>query len=191
MASTFYEDQTFEQTVYTGTIAAKGEFVHCNFNNCDFTSFDLGKWELEDCVFTQCNFTMAQVRKTKMRDVRFKNCKLMGLDFSGCDEFLFSVSFENCQLDYASFFGRKMKKTKFISCSMRETNLEEADFSQAIFDHCDLLAASFVQTNLEQADLRTALNYGIDPEQNKIKKAKFSVQGLPGLLTKYDIEIED
>jgi len=30
----------------------------------------------------------------------------------------------------------------------------------------------------------------IDPEVNRIKKAKFSVSGVPGLLNKYDIEIE-
>jgi hypothetical protein len=44
--------------------------------------------------------------------------------------------------------------------------------------------------NLKKADLRTAYNYHIDPESNKLKKAKFSLQGLPGLLDKYGIDIE-
>jgi fluoroquinolone resistance protein len=43
---------------------------------------------------------------------------------------------------------------------------------------------------LEKADLRTAYNYSIDPSINKIKKAKFSLPGVVGLLSKYDIEIE-
>jgi len=39
--------------------------------------------------------------------------------------------------------------------------------------------------------LRAVLdNYSIDPELNKIKKARFSTQGIAGLLDKYDIEIE-
>jgi fluoroquinolone resistance protein len=43
---------------------------------------------------------------------------------------------------------------------------------------------------LEKADFRTAYNYSIDPEKNRIKKAKFSIFGVTGLLDKYDIEIE-
>jgi hypothetical protein len=43
---------------------------------------------------------------------------------------------------------------------------------------------------LEKADIRTSHNYTIDPEKNKVKKAKFSIHGIAGLLDKYDIEIE-
>ena len=43
---------------------------------------------------------------------------------------------------------------------------------------------------LEKADLRTAYDYQFDPEQNRIKGAKFSVQGLPGLLTRFQIKVE-
>jgi hypothetical protein len=48
----------------------------------------------------------------------------------------------------------------------------------------------FEETNLEKTDLRTAYNYTIDPDKNKLKKAAFSLNGLPGLLSKYDIVIE-
>jgi len=37
--------------------------------------------------------------------------------------------------------------------------------------------------------LRTAFNYSLNPELNKIKKAKFSLPAVVGLLDKYDIEI--
>jgi hypothetical protein len=47
----------------------------------------------------------------------------------------------------------------------------------------------FENTLLEKADLRTAFNYSIDPEMNRVKKAKFSIAGVTGLLDKYDIEI--
>jgi hypothetical protein len=43
---------------------------------------------------------------------------------------------------------------------------------------------------LEKADFRTSYNYSINPEVNRIKKAKFSTAGIAGLLCKYDIEIE-
>jgi fluoroquinolone resistance protein len=47
----------------------------------------------------------------------------------------------------------------------------------------------FDHTILEKADLRSSYNYSFDPEINRIKKAMFSLQGIPGLLNKYDIEI--
>jgi hypothetical protein len=43
---------------------------------------------------------------------------------------------------------------------------------------------------LAAVDFSTAYNYTIDPEFNPMKKAKFSTQGIPGLLQKYDIKIE-
>jgi uncharacterized protein YjbI with pentapeptide repeats len=66
----------------------------------------------------------------------------------------------------------------------------EADLTQSTFQNCDLNRASFENTNLESADLRTAYNFSMDPEINRINKAKFSVNGIAGLLDKYNIEIE-
>ena len=73
---------------------------------------------------------------------------------------------------------------------MREVDFTDADLSGASLDKTDLQLALFENTNLEKADLRTAYNYSINPEINKIKKAKFSLDGLPGLLGKYDIVIQ-
>jgi len=72
---------------------------------------------------------------------------------------------------------------------MQEIDLTECDLTSAVFDNCDLTRATFHNTILEKADLRSAYDYSIDPENNRIKKAKFSVTGLPGLLDKYGIEI--
>ena len=55
---------------------------------------------------------------------------------------------------------------------------------------CELAGATFDRTNLEKADLRTAYHFIIDPDNNRIKKAKFSESALSGLLTKYDLVIE-
>ena len=83
-----------------------------------------------------------------------------------------------------------MKKTSFIDCSLKEVDFTSADLSMAAFINCDLLNAIFMQTILEKADFRTARNYYLDPERNKIKNAKFSHFGALGLLAKYNIEVE-
>jgi hypothetical protein len=44
--------------------------------------------------------------------------------------------------------------------------------------------------NLTGADFRTAYNYSLDPENNKLKNARFSGPGVLGLLDKYDIKID-
>jgi len=67
---------------------------------------------------------------------------------------------------------------------------EETDLTGAVFDNCDLTQAIFDHTILEKADFRTSYNYSFDPEINRIKKAKFSVPEVSGLLDKYDIDIE-
>jgi hypothetical protein len=60
----------------------------------------------------------------------------------------------------------------------------------AVFAECDLSRAVFQAGILEKTDFRSAFNYTIDPELNKLKKAKFSRSGLAGLLEKYNIDIE-
>lgn len=72
---------------------------------------------------------------------------------------------------------------------MQEVDFTEADLSISTFDHCDLSNAKFEKTNLEKADFTTAYNYTIDPEINRIKKARFAIPEVIGLLSKYDIVI--
>jgi uncharacterized protein YjbI with pentapeptide repeats len=93
-------------------------------------------------------------------------------------------------LNLSSFYQLKLKAIRFVNCQLHEVDFAESDVSQAVFQNCDLAGAIFEFTNLEKADLSTASNYSIHPESNRIKKAKFSMQDLPGLLQQYDIVIK-
>lgn len=188
--ATSNQDAKFENIDYSEKELTKIEFIDCEFKNCNFTKSNLTNTDFIDCSFIACNFSMAVVNKLGIKTVKFKECKLMGIDFSKCNSFLFSASFNNCQLDYCSFFQMKMKKTLFVDCSLKEVDFVETDLTMVVFKNCDLLNSNFDRTNLEKADFRTAFNYSFDPEINKIKKAKFSKEGIIGLLYKYDIEIE-
>lgn len=72
---------------------------------------------------------------------------------------------------------------------MIETDLSEADLTGCTFDNCNMQRAFFDRTVLKNTDLATSYNFIIDPDNNDIKGAKFSLHGLPGLLEKYGIEI--
>jgi uncharacterized protein YjbI with pentapeptide repeats len=103
---------------------------------------------------------------------------------------MFGVSFQDCLLDYSSFANKKMPKTKFNTCSMKEVSFIGTNLVNSTFENCNLDNAIFNDTQLAGVDFRTAYNFKIDPESNPMRKAKFSTQGIVGLLDKYDIKIE-
>jgi len=73
---------------------------------------------------------------------------------------------------------------------MQETDFTECDLTNAVFDRCDLSRSTFENTILVKADFRTSVHFSIDPATNRLKKARFSLNNLSGLLDRYDIEIE-
>ena len=190
MERTYIQDKKFEKEDFTDVELPIADYENCIFSNCEFSDSDLSERVFLDCEFVACNVSTAKLQKTAFKNVKFIDCKLLGLHFEDCDQFLFEVSFQNCQLTLSSFYKLKIKNTSFKNCNLSEVDFTEANLSNAVFDNCELDAAKFDNTILEKADLRTARNYRIDPGSNKIKKAKFSVHGIAGLLDKYDIQIE-
>jgi uncharacterized protein YjbI with pentapeptide repeats len=114
---------------------------------------------------------------------------MMGLHFENCSSFGLSFRFQNCTINHSSFYKLNILKTFFKSCTIRETDFTEANLSGSVFQNCDLADTIFVNSNLESTDFSTSFNFLIDPEMNRMKKAKFSSSGLAGLLQKYKIEI--
>ncbi|MBB3188366.1 pentapeptide repeat-containing protein [Microbacter margulisiae] len=184
------ENTVFEKNDYTENNLFKGEYEHCKFVRCIFHKADLSHVFFTDCTFDGCDFSLVNTKSAALRNARFVNCKLLGVKFDDCNEFLFSASFENCILKFSSFHKMKLKQTHFRSCNLQEVDMSEADLTGSVFDTCDLNKTLFDYTNVEKVDFRTSYNYSIDPEKNRIKKAKFSQTGVMGLLDKYDIEIE-
>jgi len=69
---------------------------------------------------------------------------------------------------------------------LQEVDFSENDLTESLFDCYDLSQATFDHTIVEKADFCTSRNYSINPEINRIKKAKFSLAGIPGLPDQYD-----
>lgn len=190
MERAYVEDETFEKIDFSANALPRGDYDHCIFISCNFSGADLSGIHFSACEFTGCNFSMANLAGTALKDVKFKDCKLLGLHFEYCNDFLFSIDIDTCLLNLSSFYKMKLKKTRFKNSSLQEADFSEADLSAADFHNCDLLKAVFSNTILEKGDFRTAYNYSIDPARNRIKKARFSMEGIAGLLDGYDIVIE-
>jgi len=191
MGKTLIQNKKYEKTDFTESALPVADYEDCIFLNCNFYNGDLSDVSFEKCTFDGCEFSLAKLKNTVFMDVRFLNCKLLGLHFEDCSEFILTFYFENCMLKLSSFYKLHMKKTKFVNCNLQETDFSAADLSGALFDGCDLHKAIFDLTKLEKADFYSSFNYSIDPEKNKLKKARFSRREVVGLLNQYDLRIED
>lgn len=190
MSRVYEEGKTFDKVDFTKTPLPQGDYENCIFNACIFSGVSLANINFSECTFTGCDLSMIKPQKTGFKDVRFKDCKLLGVNFEDCNKMLLKMAFENCVLNFSLFYKLSLKKTIFKSCIMHEADFTETDLSGAMFDKCDMEMAKFENSILEGADFRTAFNYGINPIINRMKKAKFSQDGIAGLLYKFDIEIE-
>jgi fluoroquinolone resistance protein len=186
----YTEGRHFERCIDHENPLLEGDYENCRFFGCDFSAASLSDINFTDCIFSDCNFSMAEVRKTVFNSVRFIECKLLGIHFEDCHPVPFNVEFERCTLDYASFVKCSLRKTKFTNCNLLEVDFTESDLQEAVFENCDLLKTIFERTNLEKTDFRTSIRFSIDPDLNRMKRARFSSEGLEGLLYKYGLQID-
>ena len=190
MEDLIHIQKTFEKVNVINKKISNREFEDCVFKNCDFSNSDFSNNTFMDCEFIDCNLSMVNLTGSSLKTANFINCKLLGIHFQNCLDFLFQVGFQDCVVDYSSFANKKMPKTRFVSCSMKEVSFIGTNLINSIFENCNLDNAVFNDTQLAGANFISAYNYKIDPEFNPMKKAKFSTQGIVGLLDKYDIKIE-
>lgn len=187
----YYINQVFDKTSIPPTGTIDTQFESCTFKNCDLTQADFFGCDFIKCTFEHCNLSMVKFGHSGFDKVHFDGCKMIGVDFSHTKDFLFSIDFSNCILDYAAFMKKKNRKAKFSNCSLKGTDFSEADLTSAIFEKCDLNTAVFMRSTLSSANFVSSYNFTIDPEKNLLRKAKFSLDGLPGLLENYGIIVEE
>jgi len=190
MNEPWYDTRTFSASDLSGQRPETREFTGCAFVDCNFAESDFSSINFADCTFDRCNLGLVKLTGTSLKNVSFTACKLIGADFSTCNDLLLSLTFEKCNLELAYFGKMKLKNTRFEECSIREANFTDTDLAGSSFLLCDLTDTLFDHTILHGVDFRTAFNYCLDPESNRLKNAKFSYPGVCGLLRKYQIEIE-
>jgi uncharacterized protein YjbI with pentapeptide repeats len=128
-----HENSLIEKLVLFEKEISDCEYENCTFSDCDFSNAVLKSVSFIDCVLKNCNLTMARLKNCQLRNVTFNSCKLLGVNFSNCIDFLFSVNFESCVLDYSSFVRKKMIKTSFLNSSVKNVDFTECDLTRSIF----------------------------------------------------------
>lgn len=164
-------------------------YEDCLFDHCDLSKADLGKAHLLRCTFVDCDLSMVKLVGASLQEIEFRGCRLLGLDLTVCKSMLFSARFMDCRLDHALLSGPSLKGLRFERCSMNGADLTGADLREAMLDRCALQDAVFRQCDLRGADLSTAYGFCIDPEENRLEGARFSVPGALSLLGKYGVVV--
>lgn len=187
--SKLFLDEDYKGVDYTIKGFPAGEYDNCTFTDCLFPKLHISNASFLECEFIGCNFTNAKFGGTTLNNVLFKRCKMVGADLSVCNDFMLSLRFDNCVLDLTNCYQLNLSKTHFKDCSLKEADFTESNLSEAVFTNCDLKQATFDKTNLQKTDFRTACNYTIDLDLNKVKGALFSKEDVQGLLMKYGVKI--
>lgn len=164
------------------------------FDNCTFIKCDFSKGIFTDCKFTECTFincdlSLVKLKSCTFNDVTFENSKLLGISWSTCEE-PFDVKFDLCNISQNSFHLLDLRQMKFINSLIRDTGFEECNLERALFDKCNLEQTVFISNNLQKANFETSKNYLIDPKQNDIEKAQFSLPEALSFLSLLPIKIK-
>ncbi|MEI8125904.1 MAG: pentapeptide repeat-containing protein, partial [Parachlamydiaceae bacterium] len=164
-------------------------YSYCTFDSCDFSEALLHEAKFCFCTFVNCNLSLLKLDGCRFQEVQFTECKIVGTEFFKCEKQFFSVTFKNCSLQYCNFSDLDMSKTAFTGSKLRENYFTNTLLKSACFDDVDLSGTLFHNCDFTQADFSRANHYSIDPQANKIKKAKFSFPEVVGLLNGFEITI--
>lgn len=191
----FTEEEEFYERTFDGVELRDGVVEDRLFENCVFSRAHLNgsafrRCRFVDCVFEGCDVSNWQLNGSEMRAVTFKDCKMVGVNWAIASS-LVHLDWHSCVLSYGNFVGLDLRKSSMQKCVAREADFAETNLSEADLRGTDFGSARFANTNLTKADLRQAMNYGIRPDSNKIKKAKFSLPEATLLLYGLDIVLED
>ena len=190
MNEVFIDEESFTNIDFTQKPLKTGVYECCTFLNCNFGNADFSLFRFTGCTFKDCNLSLVKLINTAFTDVEFSQCKMLGVRFDTCNPLGLSFRFKGCSMDNAVFHNLEIRKMQFDHCRLHEADFTDAVLPEASFMNCDLEGSRFENTILEKADFSTAINFQFDPELNKIKGARFSVSGLAGLLTKYNLKID-
>ena len=181
--------QVFTREDFRFNPLESGEYEDCIFEHCNFYESKLRGISLINCQFIDCDLSLVKIENTAFREVEFIRCKMTGVNFESANDFGLRFSFKETNLSYAVFYKKDLRKTLFEHCMLHETDFTQANLAESDFTDSDLSGAIFDQTHLEKANFTAAAHFRIIPENNFLKKARFSQHQLSGLLLHTGIEI--
>jgi uncharacterized protein YjbI with pentapeptide repeats len=191
------ENQTrYNDRIFAELELVKGTVSSSQFFDCEFRSCKLAESSLQNCRFVNCTFRESDLSLTRwpgsvFSGARFEASRLIGIDWTQADwgktGLGLPIGIDNCVINHSTFIGLDLagifiKDSTALNVDFREANLAKCNFAGT-----DLKDSLFHNTNLTEADLSRARNYNIAPDQNIVKKTRFSLPEAMSLLFNLDI----
>ncbi len=169
----YTEDLELTGEDLSGIDLSKKELFRATFKHCRLQESNWERARLEDCRFEGCDLTRMKPRWMGAHEVGFAGCKLMGVEWADLSAGS-QLSFEDCNLRYASFVGLNLRKARLWRCRLTEANFVDCDLTEADFAGSDLTGAVFQGCQLKKADLSCATGVFLDPAKTRVKDAKIA-----------------
>ena len=169
-----FEDEVFSDVELPNADLSGKEFVRCTFRKALLPQANWTGARLDDCTFDGCDLTRMRPAKMAARGVAFVNCRLMGIDWTELRSTP-TMSFDHCNLQYASFVNVNLTATRFAHCRLTEVNFFESRLVDAEFTDSDMRGARFEGCDARNANFADAVGVFIDPARNKVKDARIGI----------------
>lgn len=182
----YWEDEFIE---YSDKKMDYISFDDCTFIKCDFSKTVFSSCKFIECTFIDCDLSLSTLKSCVFNDITFKKSRLIGISWSNSQE-PFHVNFDSCNISQNSFHRMDLRKMKFVNTLIKDTGFEECNLENALFDNCDLELTIFSNNNLKKSDFSTSKNYLINPKQNDLENAEFSLPEALSFLSLLPIKIK-
>jgi fluoroquinolone resistance protein len=190
-----YTDLVFKELRLDRVELLSAEFRDCVFFRSSFVEAIFRSCKFVGCTFKECDLSLVKAPGSRFTSSRFQTCKAIGINWSEADwppsGLADPIGFFDSAISHSTFLGLSLREIKICGCLAVDVDFREADLSQADFGGTDLAQSLFGHTDLSGADLSRARNYDIDPGQNTIKQARFSLPEAMSLLHSMDIVLVD
>jgi len=190
-----YEDEAFEGLFFAKAELERSHFYGCTFEEGVLRESVLRECRFIECVFRGCDLSLAQVFGSAFSSSRFERCQVVGVNWThaewGDDGLKMPAGYFDSALNHSTFLGLNLKGISIVDCAAADVDFRDANLRQADFGGTDLSGSLFNHTDLTDADLSRARDYRIDPSQNTLRNAKFSLPEALSLLYSMDIRLID
>jgi fluoroquinolone resistance protein len=190
-----YTCQVFKEARLKQPQLTSSEFHDCTFVHCSFAESVFQTCRFINCTFKQCDLSLIQLPNSVFSAIKMEEAKIIGVDWTLADWSSIRlgdpISFYKCDISHSTFIGLSLRGIQIKDCIASDVDFREADLSHANFADTDLSESLFSHTDLTEADLSRSRNYHIDPGQNVLKRARFSLPEAMSLLYCLDIVLTE
>jgi fluoroquinolone resistance protein len=191
LTQTDYADEIFKDVGQDHDELVSSEFYDCVFLRCSLVESVFRKCHFVNCAFRECDLSLVRVPDSRFTSTQFENSKVVGVNWTEADwpqaGLGTPVGFLKSAISHSTFIGLSLSDMEIRDCVATDVDFREANLSRAVFAGTDLARSLFSSTDLSEADLSRARNYQIDPGQNRLEQARFSMPEAMSLLYSLDI----